>query len=757
MKRNTKIVLFVLLTVLMLCMVTGCGKKKNTNVIDKNTIYKETDLGIKFPANFSAYETHILNGKVYILGTSWDEKTYETKTYVYVCNTDGTDLKTMEIPSTDTWIERITVFPSGKYALFYSVYEEDYSDPENYIYNNYYMVDLYDANGSKILTKNLTEELNLEWVNSSYNVGDTLLLLCYDRALFLDDGFKLIREVPIEEGKDFSSVYRLRDGSYVAYTWGENGDKYVRIDLNTLQFGDEISIPTGNYYYNLMQGTPQYDFLVSDSNQIYGFNIGDAELTPLMNFINSDLSIMNFSTIDGLEDGSFIGSYNDWLFDDYNYKICKYTKVDPADVIEKEVVTLGCLWMDSNLRKQIISFNKSNDKYRITIKDYSVYSNEENWSGDIEKMNSDIASGQSPDIVIASNSSVIRSYVSKGLFMDLNKFLEDDEDLKRDDFLPNILDVCSYNGKLYMLAPSFGVQTLVGKTSLLNGMTGWTIDEMKNYAASLPEGKQMFFGMTRESFLSSVLNVNSDQFIDMAAGKCYFDSPEFIGLLEYTKTLEAESDNFYNNLDYSDYETAYRDGRIILNTAYLSNLSSIQYTEKVTFGEDVTYIGYPCEDRNGASISFDMLIAISSKCASSEGAWEFVKRFFSDEYQSNGYGNSTLLAYLDKQCEEAIRPIENEYDSEMPMPGVRYAVDGPYRANLYYIGGEYVTVDPLTEADAERYKKLVMSANKIASYYADIEKIITEEVEAFYAGQKPAADVAKIIQSRVTIYINEKQ
>jgi hypothetical protein len=35
--------------------------------------------------------------------------------------------------------------------------------------------------------------------------------------------------------------------------------------------------------------------------------------------------------------------------------------------------------------------------------------------------------------------------------------------------------------------------------------------------------------------------------------------------------------------------------------------------------------------------------------------------------------------------------------------------------------------------------------------------IITEEVEAFYSGQKTAAAVADIIQSRASIYISENQ
>ena len=38
-----------------------------------------------------------------------------------------------------------------------------------------------------------------------------------------------------------------------------------------------------------------------------------------------------------------------------------------------------------------------------------------------------------------------------------------------------------------------------------------------------------------------------------------------------------------------------------------------------------------------------------------------------------------------------------------------------------------------------------------------IEAIINEEVALFFAGQKSASDVARVIQSRVEIYVNESR
>ena len=49
----------------------------------------------------------------------------------------------------------------------------------------------------------------------------------------------------------------------------------------------------------------------------------------------------------------------------------------------------------------------------------------------------------------------------------------------------------------------------------------------------------------------------------------------------------------------------------------------------------------------------------------------------------------------------------------------------------------------------------IKSLNQVYSSNDSIDSIITEEASAFYSGQKTAKEVADIIQSRVSIYVNE--
>ena len=55
----------------------------------------------------------------------------------------------------------------------------------------------------------------------------------------------------------------------------------------------------------------------------------------------------------------------------------------------------------------------------------------------------------------------------------------------------------------------------------------------------------------------------------------------------------------------------------------------------------------------------------------------------------------------------------------------------------------------------EKVNDLIKSINTSVKFDVKIEMIINEELEAFYAGDKTAEEVAKLIQNRANTYINE--
>ena len=75
--------------------------------------------------------------------------------------------------------------------------------------------------------------------------------------------------------------------------------------------------------------------------------------------------------------------------------------------------------------------------------------------------------------------------------------------------------------------------------------------------------------------------------------------------------------------------------------------------------------------------------------------------------------------------------------------------------DYFSINGEEIVIEPLSQAQYDEMVNFIQSVTKRSYYNEELQKIVTEGVEPFFAGQKSAADVAKIIQSRAQVYVNE--
>ena len=817
MKKFSKVMVCFLLIVAMVLPTVGCGKKKRDAVtIDKNTIYKEDEIKIDFPQNFHVAGMSVKDGRIFFTASNYEDFDYAKYIWGSV-NIDGSDMVTKEFEENNVaWIDRFVPIGGGKALLFYSKSSGSYGDggeigiPEDPIlytalnedgkepgedeealenteeaseetktagasasstesasseesasedtetqdadageedyeeYRETYMVDLVDEKCNVIASIDMSEALDVTWVDSIVPLEDgTILVSAGDKMFLLDQDMSVLKK--IENLSQYYSFYSLKDGSLIAAYWGEKGREYSYFDVKKMATGDKVEFGCDISNYNVLQGSTEYDFYLRDSIQVYGFNKADTEPKPLLNFVNSDIPTSYFDIFTSMGDGTFLGSYYN---SEGNVKICKYTKVNPEDIVDKEVLTLGCMWLDNTVREDVINFNKTNDKYRITLKDYSIYQTEDNYGAGQEKFNSDVASGNGPDIILTNDMKTVNNCMSKGLFADLTKYLENDPEIDVNDLFPNILKAGSYNGKLYEIIPSFYVSTLVGKKSLFNGKTSWTMEEFDQFRKSLPEGMSLFTGdMTRESVLNQFTAMCADDFMDVTKAECYFDTPEFISLLEFVKELPVNNEDYWNNYDYSKEEASYRENKTALYFYTLSDVRDYNRILKGTFGEPVTFIGYPVKEGNGSCIQFNSAFAISSKCPDPEAAWQFVRKYLQKDVIKNNYwGIPASMSLFDEMGEEATKKP--------------YYMDGNQKieySDTALINGEWVDIDQISSEEVAELKDFIISVEKTGTYHDDIVSIIAEEAAPFFEGQKSAEDVVKIIQSRASVYLKEKQ
>ena len=62
-----------------------------------------------------------------------------------------------------------------------------------------------------------------------------------------------------------------------------------------------------------------------------------------------------------------------------------------------------------------------------------------------------------------------------------------------------------------------------------------------------------------------------------------------------------------------------------------------------------------------------------------------------------------------------------------------------------------------TQEQADKLWELITTTTKVADYSSSIYDIVREQTPAFFSGQKSAEEVARLIQNKANIYVNEQR
>ena len=627
---------------------------------------------------------------------------------------------------------------------------EDISEGASYDYyeNKQYIVKLSPM-GDVIWKTLVEEEINenyygLETLVYAENVG---AVTSSSKGIIVFDSKSGVAEsINSEFVKDYSGerfsrrqIIALRDGNFYlidADMTGENSFyKYDTSKKDFVDFTDKI--PSGILEgYSIYPGI-RYDFLINQYDGLYGLNIDDKEATKICDYLSSDITD-NFGIRYFFEedDENIFVAQNDQ--DYYGIVFSRLTKAKPGENQQKTQITLAAYFASDSVRRAVADFNKANDEYRIVLKDYGDYVRNEGVDG-LEKLDLDIVSGEAPDIIeIYGQMIPIDKYLNKGFFEPLDDYFADDKELSSGEYLQNVLDCGKKKGKLYTLIPQFSIYTGIASADLMAGETlDWSnykeICEKRNIDPAI------MFGVYSKGEAHSFYSIAAEECVDREKGTCNFKNQAFYNLLEYVKLLPEEYDD-------SSSSSLYREKKAILYLLDVNSMDEYVFAKEGYFGGDVVYNGLPGISGGTSYIEPATQLAMSSNCKYKDVAWEFMRYFLTDEYQDNiefymPVSQKAFNAVLEKAQENPFYIDENgekhEMSSYMSMDDIE------------------VEIKAISAAEAKQFEDLVKSTT--VSYQGDeaICSIISEEAEAFYAGQKSVEEVADIIQSRVSIYISE--
>lgn len=764
--------------VIMLNM-TACKKEKpEPETASKEHIFREEK--IELGEEMSRIKNVLYNdGKIYIIWENFQNEGDTTKTYkwkaetmVRVMNLDGETERDVVIGLQEgvssSYRSRTVMLSCADSGGGFVTIDMEYPNV------SYYLV-RYSETGEKLSEtslENLMNELELDYIDAADMLSmedGTYLLLLEKKIVVIDGNGSLLGEIkdsPLPENTLIRSLAKTADGriftafdSYVMQDDGyaANVNTLVEIDFRNRKFGEKYSVASSNF----INGTDKYDLLIVRESGLAGYDIETGETETIIDWLKSgyDTSVMNEKMLNVLPDGRILCVTYDYTYTGggYNYSrddmvLSLLTEIPPEELPDKKVVKLYALSIDLDVRRRILEFNRNSLEYQVELTSFADYED------GTDKMNIAMISGNIPDIILLGTNyecaAPVESYVSKGLFANVYDFIDKDPEMKRSDFLENIFKAYEVDGKLYEIVPTFGIVTLVGKTSVVGEAPGWTMEEFMDFVDAHPDCKAFGELTTKDSALKLFIRNCYENYVDMKTGKCSFDSGEFIGTLEFCNRFPDEvPENAYMAANFlSDYIASLRSGERVFDVKEVFNCINILDFEKGYFDGEVTFKGFPAKSGSGSAVKASNSFAITAKAANPEGAWQFARYFLTEEYQdmfaSNRiYSLPIRVSSLEKQA-EACKELH-------------YLIDGNgkkvYFNNEFYTGRGTIGMGVTTDEDNEKIVNFIKSVDSV--YHDDrfITMIVTEEAGAYFAGQKSAEESARIIQDRVQNYINENR
>jgi ABC-type glycerol-3-phosphate transport system substrate-binding protein len=482
------------------------------------------------------------------------------------------------------------------------------------------------------------------------------------------------------------------------------------------------------------------DVMMCDGSGVFDYSLEDGSSKAILKLLDYDILIAELSDVKIRENGDVICVLKDnpWLS---VREIIRLRPVDPDNpdmgITEKKTVTLAAIGSESWLSLLITDFNKQSEAYRVETKFYAQDSEQ---SDAFAQFNLDLISGDIPDIILTWAWSYeyylpVQSYIDKGLLADLNEIMDNDPGFNREDYLQSALNAYEReDGKLYEVFPMFDVFTYAAKASDVGNFQNWTLDEFEELLISRPDVRYPIGALTQKDF---IMQTAINLFIDPITGKCGFDRDRFDQIIRISKRFPFEPPENSSELAFGA-----RDGDPLMVIYNLKGMYDIKMAEEAYFGgEEAVFPGWPGPSEKGSDIRPVGTLAITENAKERDGAWQFIKYTLDAEYpeQSMSFLYSLFpvrLTEIDKLAERAAA-----------------GVDGSFTINS-------VSVDfpPNTAEDNKKVMSFLESIGRVSHYPDEVMyNIMNEEIEAYFAGQKSADDVADIIENRINLYISEME
>ena len=516
------------------------------------------------------------------------------------------------------------------------------------------------------------------------------------------------------------------------------GDYHMIID-NSGVLSNAEQVKESDIYF-----IADYDYCYTNDNGLYGHVLGSESDIEIMNWTNSGIVYSR-----GVRELEVVSPKIIYIYgsDGIGGKtgLWKYTKSDDIELTDVEAIHVTYIEDGRNhIPLAAVKYNAAQTNYRIILNEFSSSNSDGDLMDSFDKAVLDESIG---DIVVTQDFDSLRKYGEKGVFTDLYSFF--DNNMPIDDIFGCVRQACEINGKLYGIPREFSLETYVAKTDI--DSKTWNIDAFIDYASSIKDGSRALLYMTQNDVYYALRDSVISECINLKNHNCSFNSDTFRKFLMYIASLPKENTE---DLDWS--ENNYINGKVSLYAADISSYASY-YQAKSVFGEEAnaTIIGYPSAEGGAAKLKTDAFYSIAEKSKVKEEAMVFIRYLLSADCvidEARGMRSIPSLKTTAKAWDES---------------------EGKMYYFFYYdnVGQWSADNKPITSRDEGapgvsiqltqgRIDEVYDFLDKVQAYPyipTTIATIVDEDVDAFMSGAKTVDETAKIIQSRVSTYLSEKE
>jgi multiple sugar transport system substrate-binding protein len=386
-------------------------------------------------------------------------------------------------------------------------------------------------------------------------------------------------------------------------------------------------------------------------------------------------------------------------------------------------------------------FELINPNVRIKLIDYR-----KEYADNLEKyittLNTELMSGRGPDMLYSGELPFNR-FGEKGFLADLSDYMKNDPDFSDAAFYMDIIESFRHNGRLYAMPLTFKSQAVIASGTNLRA-EGISIDDTKwdwtdfydicKRVTKDENGDGIYekyaMPVVNEYYLlSAMCGGDYSTFADIKGKKARFDSEEFRDVLELWKAFYRDQ---LVHPSKSDYEMESSDRDMFTFTPVYLSPDHFLIIQLVKFSEDSVLLRMPGEYGQG-KVSAGAAISINSSCKSRDVCWEFIKYLL----------NYKQLGQL-KNMSETTGFFTNKAINDARLDSL-----GPISVSGF---GDGLALD-------RKYRDFIanyISDTRSSTYPGkEISNIVSSEAGAFFNGAASADAVAKRIQNRVELYLNE--